>query len=63
MPWPPTSNAYDGNSNGLYIRYGGGGGFGGKSVETWILYGDKTKRLNGILWLKKEREEKLEEEK
>ena len=54
IPWPPTSNAYDGNSNGFYIRYGGGGGFGGKSVETWILYGDKTKRLNGILWLKKE---------
>jgi len=54
LPWPPTSNAYDGNSNGLYIRYGGGPGFGGKSVETWILYGDKTKRLNGILWLKKE---------
>ena len=54
LPWPPTSNAYDGNSNGLYIRYGGGGGFGGKSVESWILYGDKTKSLNGILWFKKQ---------
>jgi len=54
LPWPPTSNAYDGNSNGLYIRYGGGPGFGGKSVETWILYGNKTKKLNGILWFKKE---------
>ena len=33
---------------------GGGGGFGGKSVESWILYGDKTKSLNGILWFKKQ---------
>jgi len=54
LPLPPTSNAYDGNSNGFYIKYGGSGGFGGKSVETLILYGDKTKKLNGILWLKKE---------
>ena len=54
LPWPPTSNAYDGNSNGFFIKYGGPGGFGGISVDTWILYGDKTKRLNGILWLKKE---------
>jgi hypothetical protein len=54
FPWPPTSNPYDGNSNGIFIKYGGSGGFGGVSVDTWILYGDKTKNLNGILSLKKE---------
>ena len=54
FPWPPTSNPYDGNSNGLYIKYGGSPGFGGKSIDAWILYGSKTKNLNGILWLKKE---------
>ena len=54
LPCPPTSNAYDGNLNGFFIKYGGPGGFGGISVDTWILYGDKTKRLNGTLWLKKE---------
>ena len=42
------------SKNGFFIKYGGPGGFGGISVDTWILYGDKTKRLNGILWLKKE---------
>ena len=54
FPWPPTSNPYDGNSNGVFIKYGGSGGFGGVSVDTWILYGYKTKNLNGILSLKKE---------
>ena len=54
FPWPPTSNPYDGNSNGIFIKYGGSGGFGGVSIDTWILYGDKTKNLNGILSLKKE---------
>ena len=54
FPWPPTSNPYDGNSNGVFIHHGGPGGFGGVSADVWILYGDKTKRLNGILWFKKE---------
>ena len=54
IPWPPISNPYDGNSNGIFIQYGGSGGFGGFSMDTWILYGDKNKNLNGILSIKKE---------
>ena len=54
IPWPPISNPYDGNSNGILVQYGGSGGFGGFSMDTWILYGDKNKNLNGILVLKKE---------
>ena len=55
LPWLPTYNPYDGNLNGLFIQYGAGSaGFGGKSIDTWVLYGDRTKKLIGRLKLKKE---------
>ena len=52
-PWFPMYNPYDGLSNGIYIKYGGLAGFGGKSIDAWLLYGNRTKRLNGIVWTKK----------
>ena len=53
-PWFPMYNSYDGLSNGIYIKYGGSAGFGGQSIDAWLLYGDRTKMLNGIVWTKKE---------
>jgi hypothetical protein len=53
-PWLPTYNSYDGNLNGLLFSYGGDAGFGGKSLNAFVLYGDKNKKINGIIRSKKE---------
>ena len=53
-PWLPTYNSYDGNLNGLLFSYGGDAGFGGKSFNAFVLYGDKNKKINGIIRSKKE---------
>ena len=54
IPWLPTYNSYDGNLNGLLFSYGGGAGFGGESLNAFVLYGDKKKKINGIIRAKKE---------